>query len=800
MVVMRFFLFLLAFLWVSAVFSQSGRSGFSGKVVNAANGKTLAGASIYLPELKRGTVTNTGGQFFIGGLRNGNYLVEVSYQGFASIVETIAFNNSLDTSFSLEPRIVENQAVIVTGVSSAMKVKQTPQPIDVVKREDLQKIVSSNAMEALSKSIPGVSVLSTGPAISKPFIRGLGYNRVVTVSDGVRQEGQQWGDEHGIEVDDYSIQRIEVLKGPASLFYGSDALAGVINIISQRPTTEGKINGSLGTEYQSNNALRGFYGNLGGTKNGFNWNAYGSYKAAHDYQNKYDGYVYNSKFYQKNVGGMLGYSGKWGYSHILASYFNQHTGMVEGERDDQGHFLKALPGGNETTATKSDFTSIDPQVPYQHIQHTKISSENMFHLGGSQLEVTVGLQRNQRQEFGDPDAPKTPDAYFDLKTATYAARLNLPSVNKYWKYAAGLNGMYQTNTNRAHEVLIPDYRVFDIGAFGYTQYHKDKFSFSGGLRLDNRHINSNAMSIDNEPKFQAFSRNFTNVSGSAGIAYALTKPLNLKLNIARGFRAPSLAELASNGAHEGTNRYEIGDRQLKSETSFQVDGGLEWNTMHLSVEASLFYNRVQDFIFYQKLQTAAGTDSIIVDPESGNQWMAFRFNQHNANLYGTEISVDVHPHPLDWLHFENAFSVTRAQFSTAVDGSKNIPNIPAARLFSELAVTVLPEGKTIRNLYLHLESDYNFAQQHAFTGYQTETNTPSYWLLNAGLGTDLQHANKKWASIQISVQNITDQSYQSAVSRLKYTAVNPVSGRQGVFAMGRNIALRLNIPLDFNWN
>ncbi|HOA36993.1 MAG TPA: TonB-dependent receptor plug domain-containing protein, partial [Flavihumibacter sp.] len=229
---MRFFLFLLAFLWVSAVFSQSGRSGFSGKVVNAANGKTLAGASIYLPELKRGTVTNTGGQFFIGGLRNGNYLVEVSYQGFASIVETIAFNNSLDTSFSLEPRIVENQAVIVTGVSSAMKVKQTPQPIDVVKREDLQKIVSSNAMEALSKSIPGVSVLSTGPAISKPFIRGLGYNRVVTVSDGVRQEGQQWGDEHGIEVDDYSIQRIEVLKGPASLFYGSDALAGVINIIS----------------------------------------------------------------------------------------------------------------------------------------------------------------------------------------------------------------------------------------------------------------------------------------------------------------------------------------------------------------------------------------------------------------------------------------------------------------------------------------------------------------------------------------------------------------------------------------
>lgn len=797
---MRFLLSCFLLLTGLSVFAQSARPVFAGKVLNAGNNKPLVGASIYLPDLKRGTVTDNNGAFSIEGLRSGSFLAEISYQGFESVVETIRLTGNTDRIFSLEPRIVENQAVIVTGVSSAMKVKQAPQPIDVVKRDDLQRLVSSNAIEALSKSVPGVSVLSTGPAIAKPFIRGLGYNRVVTINDGVRQEGQQWGDEHGIEVDDYSIQRIEVLKGPASLFYGSDALAGVINIISQRPANEGRISGSVGTEYQTNNGLRGFYGNLGGTKNGFSWNAYGSYKAAHDYKNKYDGYVYNSKFHQGNFGGMVGYSGNWGYSHILASYFNQEIGMVEGERGDDGHFLKALPGGDEATATNSDFKSIDPQVPYQHIRHTKVTSENMFHIGGSQLELILGLQRNQRQEFGNPDAPSEPVAYFDLKTATYAARLHLPAHNSNWKFSGGINGMYQTNTNRAEETLIPDYSLFDAGVFGYTQYHKDKLSFSGGLRFDNRHISSDPMSIDGEPKFEAFTRDFSNISGSAGMTYAVSKPLNLKLNIARGFRAPSLAELASNGAHEGTNRYEIGDRDLKSETSYQVDGGLEWNTMHLSLEANLFYNHVQDFIFYEKLRNSAGTDSLIVDPESGDELMAFRFNQHSANLYGTELSVDIHPHPLDWLHFKNAFSYTIARFTDAVDGSRNIPNVPAGRLFSELSVKLLPEGKTIRNFYVSLESDYNFSQDHAFTGYNTETNTPSYWLLNAGIGTDIHRGAKKLATLQLSLQNITDEAYQSHLSRLKYTSVNPVTGRQGVFAMGRNFALRLNIPLDFNWN
>jgi iron complex outermembrane receptor protein len=217
-------------------------------------------------------------------------------------------NGDTQKDFALKETVVENEEVTVTGVSSATRIRQSPQPVNVIKKEELIKISSTNAIDALSKSVPGVSALSTGPAISKPFIRGLGYNRVITINDGVKQEGQQWGDEHGIEIDDYSIQRVEVLKGPASLMYGSDALAGVINILTQRPVSEGTITGSVLSEYQTNNALRGFYGNLAGTKNGFSWNAYGSYKGAEDYKNKYDGRVFNSKFYNQNFGGMLGYT------------------------------------------------------------------------------------------------------------------------------------------------------------------------------------------------------------------------------------------------------------------------------------------------------------------------------------------------------------------------------------------------------------------------------------------------------------------------------------------------------------
>lgn len=780
--------------------ATAGGSTLWGKITDSKTGEVLPGASIYLHDIKKGTISDDKGAYRMANLNAGKYLIEITYRGYSSIIETITVNGDTHKDFALKETVVENEEVTVTGVSAATRLRQSPQPVEVIKKEQLFNVSATNAIDALTKTVPGVSGVSTGPAISKPFIRGLGYNRVVTINDGIRQEGQQWGDEHGIEIDDYSIQRIEVLKGPASLMYGSDALAGVINIITQRPAPDGHINANFLSEYQTNNALRGFYGSAGGTKNGFSWNAYGSYKGAQDYKNKYDGYVFNSKFYNKNVGGMLGYSGNWGYTHLLVSNFDQHIGMVEGTRDSAtGAFIKDLPGGTEAIATNSDFKKITPDIPFQHIRHFKIASDNNFAIGKSNVDLTVGFQENQRQEFGNPDDVNTPDAWFDLKTVNYSLRWHLPSAGN-WKTTIGAGGMSQSNTNKADDVIIPDYNLFDIGGFVFTQYSKDKLSFNGGIRFDTRHVNGKPMNVNNQLKFTGFSANFSNVSGSAGVSYAASKMLTLKFNLARGYRAPNLAELASNGAHEGTNRYEVGNNNLKSETSMNVDGGVELNSEHVSLETSIFYNHISNFIFYEKMQNQSGQDSVITGSAGAPDLNVYRFDQRDANLSGVELSLDIHPHPLDWLHFKNAFSYTRALFTEAVDGTKNIPFIPAARLFTDLGVKFLPKGKSLRNLHVSLESDYTFKQNHPFTGYNTETATGDYWLINASVGADFVSHGKTIFNLIFTGNNLGDVAYQSHLSRLKYTDINNVTGRMGVFNMGRNFGVKVNVPLDFKWN
>lgn len=770
----------------------------SGIVTDSVTGSPLAHASIYIPDARTGTMSDEKGFFKTTALATGHYLVEVSFSGYQNIVSSIDINSNTTHNFRMQIAVTEQEGVTITGVSSATRLKLSPQQVSIIKRDDLVRSTSTNIINSIS-NIPGVTAVTTGPAISKPFIRGLGYNRVVTINDGVRQEGQQWGDEHGIEIDDYSAQRIEVLKGPASLMYGSDALAGVINILSMTPATEGYIKFNAASEYQFNDRLRGAYGNIAGTKNGFSFNAYASYKAAADYKNKYDGYVLNSKFMNRNIGAMIGYTGTWGHSYLSATNFDQLAGLVEGERDPvTGEFIKPLPGGNDAIAGPDDFSSIHPLVPYQHIQHFKILSDNSFNTGIGKADLLIGYQRNQRKEMGNPDEPNTPVAYFDLKTVNYSAKLNLTQKSK-WKTSVGVSGMIQNNINRGEEVLIPDYDLFDAGAFVFTQYHEGRFSFSGGLRFDNRSIKGKETKEGTDLKFAAFSKNFSNISGSAGLSYQVTSNLTLKLNVARGFRAPNLAELASNGAHEGTNRWEIGNINLNSEKSLQGDLGVELSSDHITFNAAVYYNHISNFIFYRKVLNSAGGDSVLIDAGSGETFNVFRFEENGANLYGAELNIDLHPHPLDWLHIENTFSYTRARFTSVIDDTKNVPLIPAARYLAEIKGEFFKKGKSLRDLFISIETDYRFKQHAAFTGYNTETNTGDYLLLNATIGANIMAKGKRIASIYITGTNLADIAYQDHLSRLKYTSVNEATGRQGVFNTGRNLAIKLNVPLEFNW-
>ena len=790
-----------ALVFVSIVFkvtvlfaSPLVKGSFSGIVKDAKTGNPIEGVSVYVSDEKTGAITNANGEFFFAGINEGRHLIEISRIGYATLAEYVVINGDTKKDFLLTLSIVENNAVVVFGTNKASQLKKIPFQVAVTKKSDLLQSSASNIIESITKQA-GVSSVSSGPAISKPVIRGLGFNRVLTINDGVRQEGQQWGEEHGIEIDAASVNKIEILKGPASIIYGSDAMAGVINIISNVPVPNNTINLNAGTDLQSNNRLKSVYGNFAGNKNGFSFNMYGTLKAAADYKNKYDGYVYNSNFNEHNFGGYIGYNGNWGYSHLLMSKFNLVTGLVEGERDSLGNFIKTNENGDETIATDEDFKSTQPETPYQKIRHFKIAADNSFRIGENKLKLNIGFQRNQREEIVDIGNVEKTALYFDLKTITYTTQFHCKEING-WKNSIGLNGMSQSNTNLGFEQIVPDYNLFDIGTYFFSQKEFNKLSLSAGLRYDTRNIHAETLKEGTEEKGQAFSKSFSNFSGSAGFTYDFNKQFNLKLNIARAFRAPSIPELATNGAHEGTTRYEYGDVSLKSEVSTQLDAALEYTQEHFSLNIAGYLNQFNNFIYYRKLENVSGTDSLV--EADGQMLTAYKFDQQKAILAGVELTLDIHPHPLDWLHIENTFSYVRGKFMTAIEGSSNIPFMPAPKLATELRADFNKNNKSIRNGYFKIEIENTFKQNNIFTSYNTETITPGYTLINAGMGAEIFSKKKKQLfGIYFTAMNLADVAYQNHLSRLKYAPENSFTGRTGVYNMGRNFGLKINVPLNF---
>ena len=539
----------------------------TGKVTDK-NGVPLTGAIIEITDIKAGAAADTNGKYVITDLPKGVYMVEVHYLGFATITESVKIDGETVKDFSMSDNIIEKNEVVVTGSSLATGERRSITPIQSLSLKQMQQTSFTNVIDAIT-NLPGVSALTTGPAISKPIIRGLGYNRIITLNDGVRQEGQQWGDEHGIEIDDYNVTRIEVLKGPASLAYGSDALAGVVNIISDPEIPEGKIIGNLTGNYQTNNGLMAEHAEIGGKKDGFSWNAYVTEKDAHDYRNAYDGYVFDSRFKNTNFGISAGVNKSWGSSKVYFTVFDQTLGLVEGNRDSAtGKFIKDVSlDGIDTTVIvpKSDNKNYAITTPHQHIQHYKWVWDNSLYLNnGGRLAVTLGYQRNIREEFSDPASPNTAGLALLLQTATYDLKYFLPQYND-WHISVGLNGMSQWNYNEGSEFLVPDYRLFDGGLYGMAKRDWDKWSVSGGLRLDARMVGTyeklqdafvrQAIQVSYQV-FYPFTDYFTNASGSLGAAYNVSKKFTFKFNFSTGYRTPNVAELAANGVHDGTIRYE----------------------------------------------------------------------------------------------------------------------------------------------------------------------------------------------------------------------------------------------------
>src|ERR1035438_2987528 len=271
-----------------------------GKITDSKNKSGLGGAFIYLPDLKIGAVSDSAGNYVIRHIPEGTYLIEVKLLSYAMQLATLSVRGITKSDFKLESSPTELTEVVVTGVISPTDQQRNPIPVTTVNYDYILQNSSTNVIDAITK-VPGVSGITDGQSITKPVIRGLGYNRVLTINDGVEQVGQPWFDEFGIEADPNAVNRYEILKGPASLAYGSDAIAGVVNLIPEQPLPEGQIKGDILFNYQTNNGLINNMFHIAGTKNGISWSARVDNTAAHAYRNPEDGYVLNSQFSDFNA-------------------------------------------------------------------------------------------------------------------------------------------------------------------------------------------------------------------------------------------------------------------------------------------------------------------------------------------------------------------------------------------------------------------------------------------------------------------------------------------------------------------
>ncbi len=689
-------------------------------------------------------------------------------------------------------RHLQLNELTVTGVTGDTKLKHATAPVSIVTPQVLRATASTNIIDAIAHQ-PGVSQLTTGGSISKPIIRGLGYNRVVVMSEGVRQEGQQWGDEHGVEVDGSSIGSVEILKGPASLMYGSDAMAGVVILHAQPTLAEGEMRANVSTEYQTNNGLFHYSLQMAGNQKGFVWDARYSDKMAHAYKNKYDGYVSGSQFRERAGRLMLGVNKDWGHSRLTWTVYHLTPSIIEGERDPETGELVHGEGFTDHGYGKS--------LPFQQVKHYKLVWDNALNLSSGYLKAIIGYQQNQRQEY--EESMDEYGLFLKLQTLTYDLRYVTHEWNG-WKLSSGIGGMYQKSDNKGEEYLIPDSRLFDFGLYATASKSLgDRWTLSGGLRYDLRRLHGYELIKESAMRFVDFTRHFNGLTGSIGAVCNINDHFNLRLNLARGFRTPNMSELASNGVHEGSLRYEIGNQQLKAEYSLQADLGVDFTSRYVSAQLALFANRIDNYIF---------THRVAEEMEEG--YLTYAYTQGDARLLGFEAGVDFHP--VHSVHFSNTFSYVDAQLLNATPDTKYLPFTPAPKWTSELKwelfhhthSTVSPHamheyrhahpknGVALNNLYIAAGLDCYLKQTHIYRADNTETETPGYALLSLSAGTDIQVKGKKIAEFYITANNLLNKAYQNHLSRLKYTDENVITGRRGVYNMGRNITFKVVVPIS----
>ncbi|MFA6806282.1 MAG: TonB-dependent receptor, partial [Bacteroidales bacterium] len=722
----------------------NAQNHIKGKVTDI-NNIPLIGTSVFFPELNKGTITNQEGEYLIRNVPNGKIKVQFSFVGYNTEIKTIEIlQNENIVNAIMTIAIIQTQEVVITGgyVSSQ---HENAVKIDVLKSETFALSGTPNFMESLAR-VPGVDLISKGQGVSKPVIRGLSMNDILVLNNGVRIENYQFSENHPLGIDDNDVERVEIIKGPASLLYGSDAIGGVINFIKEKPAPIGEILGDYRLQLHSNTlGMNNSIGIKGASKNLFGGFRFGN-KTHADYLQGGGDFVPNSRFNEMTFNANMGFTGKVGTFKFFYDYFKQDLGMtvpaIELLIRDQGR---------------------KNEIWFQDLEHQLISSQSILYLGKFKWDINVAYQNALRKL---QTTLEVPFVEMNLNTISYESKLYLPSNGKS-EYIIGLQGMLQNNRNlnNRDSQFLPDANIHNIGFLGLAQYtFLKKLKLQGGLRFDIYKTETFALGTYGTSNYYApVNKNFSNFNGSLGATFQPLEKIMIRINFAKGYRVPNLSELTSNGLHG--SRYEIGNENLSPENSFETDLSMHYHGDFLSFDLAGFNNQINNYIFITPTTDTSSTGVGI-----------YRFSQTNAKLYGGEAGIHFHPKSLPWLHIEATYSYVVGKQK---DGNY-LPFIPAQKFRYEIRAESNKIGFLIKpSIKLSALTALKQTNPSLY-----ETATDGYTIVCFSVNTAFP-IFKQILNFGIAINNIFDVQYFDHLSTLK-----PLM----YFNQGRNISVSLKVP------
>jgi len=754
-------------------FSQLCSLTLSGHVEDADTKEKLQAVTVTIVELGLQIITNEKGDFVFTGLCAGNYSVIVSHVSCDRVEKAI----SLTKDFHIDVLMPHARKVLGDVVVDAQKGMANTGFKKELSGRALEETKGLSLADALSR-INGVTMLQTGSTIAKPVIHGLHSNRILTINNGVRQEGQQWGNEHAPEIDPFIANKLIVIKGVDELRYGSDAIGGVILVEPKTLRDEPGYAAEFNTAYFTNNrqyVFSALFEQQLKKHPAFRYRVQGTYKkGANATTPNYR--LNNTGSEEKNFSLTAGWKKDKFNTELFYSHFSTKVGIFTGSHIGNFTDLKNAIAASKPSDVFLGENTYKIQRPYQDVTHDLIKSKTTFYKGDHKLTILLAGQFNNRKEFDIIRSSTNKKPQLDLSIYTITEDINWePPKRNNFSGMAGIAMMQQDNSYSGR-YFIPNYVAYTFGGYYIEKWSKHRWELQAGIRFDNKTINTTRLKFNGDIINYDF--NFSTFASSINAMYKPTDHWKLNTNISRASRAPYVNELLSDGIHHGTATYEKGDISLKPEHSINISAGVNYQhpSKKFSVDVLLYSNNIRDFIYQQPLPdnpvlTIAGAFPLI------------EYKQTDAVLSGFDVSASLKP--LSTLEWISKFSFLHAKNKTLDDW---LILMPANRLSNEITYGLI-NGKTFSNTYLSAEIMNVMQQKNVpsdVNGKQDYKTPPSaYTLINLNVATSIS-VFKMPVTIGVGVRNVLNTVYRDYLNGMRYFTDE----------MGRNISVRLKIQLE----